>query len=117
MSERRMRDINLVFRFILEMVVLLGLFLFGVSVSDQLIVKILLGIGLPLIAVAVWGAFVAPKARRRLPDPQRLAVELGVFGSGVLAFALAGNLILSVLLGLAALISLVLMFLWGQRGF
>jgi hypothetical protein len=117
MTEPRMRDINLAFRFILEMVVLLGLFLFGISRSDRLIVQIVLGVGLPLIAVTVWGLLVAPKARRRLPDPQRLAVELGVFGSGVLAFVLSGNLILGVLLGLAALISLALMFLWGQRGF
>ena len=99
------------------MVVLVALFLLGVSLSDQLLVAIVLGLGIPLIAIAVWGMFVSPKARRRLPDPQRLALELVVFGAGVIAFVLTGNLVLAVLLGTAAVLSLGLMFFWGQRGY
>lgn len=111
-----MRQLNLVFRFVLELVVLVALFLWGVSVSGELIVQVVLGVGAPALAVAVWGLFVAPKASRRLPDPQRLAVEIVVFGAGALAFLARGDALLALLLGAAAAISLFLMYQWGQRG-
>lgn len=117
MSEAKMRNLNLAFRFILELTVLVALFLLGVSLSDEVIVQIVLGIGLPLLAMTVWGLFVAPKSVRRLPDPARLGIELLVFGSGVLAFIVSGYVALGVLLAAAAAISLVLMFLWGQRAY
>jgi hypothetical protein len=116
MNERSMRQLNLVFRFVLELVVLVALFLWGVSVSGEFIVQVVLGVGAPALAVAVWGLFVAPKASRRLPDPQRLAVEIVVFGAGVLAFLARGDLLLAILLAAAAAISLGLMYQWGQRG-
>lgn len=111
-----MRSLNLVFRFLLEIVVLVALFLWGVSISDQLIVQVVLGLGTPAVVIVVWAFFVAPKASRRLPDPQRLAVEIVVFGAGVLAFLAAGHVLLAVLLAAAAGLNLWLMFDWGQRG-
>lgn len=117
MSERTMRSLNLAFRFILEMTVLVALFLLGTSISDELVVQVVLGIGLPSLAITVWGLFVAPRSVRRLPDPARLVVELIVFGAGVVAFILSGNLVLSVLLGVAAPISIALMFFWDQRAY
>jgi hypothetical protein len=115
MSERSMRNVNLAFRFVLELVVLVALFLWGVSVSDELIIQVVLGLGAPALAMTVWGLLVAPKASRRLPDPQRLAVEIVVFGAGVLAFLASGRLVLGLLLTAAATLSLFLMWSWGQR--
>jgi hypothetical protein len=117
MSEKTMRSLNLAFRFVLEMAVLVALFLFGVSVSESFIVQLVIGIGLPLLAMVVWGLFVAPKSARRLPDPARLVLESAVFGSGVLAFFLSGNVLLGILLGLAAAVSITLMFMWDQRAY
>ena len=116
-SERTMRNLNLAFRFILELTVLVALFLFGVSRSDSLLAQVILGLGIPAVAMTVWGLFVAPKATRRLPDPARLVVELCVFGAGVVAFALSGYIVLGLLLGTAAVISIVLMFFWDQRAY
>ncbi len=115
MSERSMRNANLAFRFVLELVVLVALFLWGVSVSGWLPVQVVLGLGAPALAMAVWGLFVAPKASRRLPDPQRLAVEVVVFGAGVLAFLASGRLVPGLLLAASATLSLFLMWSWGQR--
>lgn len=49
----------------------------------------LLDLCAPLMAAAVWGRFVAPKASHPTTDPQRLLVELLVSGAGVLALAAA----------------------------
>ena len=46
-----------------------------------------LGILLGVVVIALWGAWVAPKAQRRLPDPARLLVELGIFAVATVAFA------------------------------
>ena len=117
MRESTMKSLNLAFRFVLELTVLVALFLWGTSVSDQFILQLLLGVAFPAVAVVIWGLFVSPKASRRLPDPARLVLELGVFGMGVIAFILSGNFFLGILLGTAAVISLGLMFFWGQRGY
>jgi len=116
MSERRMRDINLGLRFILEMAALLALLIWGFGASDQLVVQLILGLGAPALAMLVWGTFVSPKAPRRLDDPVRVGVEIVIFGLGALALIASGLLIPGVLLAAAAGISLVLMFLWDQRG-
>ncbi len=116
MDEGSMKGLNLAFRFVLEMLVLVALFLFGLSLSDETLVATVPALGLPLIVMIVWGLFVAPKANRRLEDPTRLAVELVIWFVGVLAFSFAVSWILGILFGLAVLISLALMFYWGQRG-
>jgi hypothetical protein len=117
MDERTMRSLNLAFRFVLELTVLVALFMAGMSLSSDLLIGTALGLGLALVAIAIWGLFVAPKASRRLEDPTRVVVELGVFGAGAIAFVVSGNLVLALLLAAAAIISVMLMFLWGQRGY
>jgi len=116
MNDRSMRDLNLLLRFVLELLVLLALFLWGVSVTDALPLQVLLGIGAPALAMLVWGVFVSPRASRRLPDPQRLVVEVVIFGAAALALAATGRLLPGLLLAAAAALSLFLMWSWGQRG-
>ncbi len=116
MNERSMKNLNLAFRFILEMLVLLALFLLGMSLSDSLAIQLILALGMPLAVMVVWGLLVAPKASRRLDDPLRLVVELVIWFAGALAFGFAVSWILAILFGLAVMISLGLMFFWGQRG-
>jgi hypothetical protein len=116
MTEPTMRSLNAAFRFILELLVLLALFLFGIGATDELLIGLPVAIVLVAIVVTIWGLFVAPKASHRLDDPARLGVELGVWFVGVLAFGFAVSWIVAVLFGLAVLTSIALMFVLGQRG-
>jgi len=111
-----MRSLNLVFRFVLEMLVLVVLFLLGVSISESLLFQVVLGLGMPAIVILVWGLFVAPKASRRLPDPARLVLEVVVWSLGALGLVLVAGLLPALLFGAAVAINLGLMFYWGQRG-
>jgi len=111
-----MRNLNGAFRFVLELLVLLALLLFGLGASDDLLVSLPVAIVLIVIVVAIWGLFVAPKATHRLADPARLGVELMVWFVGVLAFGFAVGWVVALLFGLAVLTSLALMYLLGQRG-
>ena len=116
MTEATMRNVNAGFRFVLELLVLLALLLFGLGASDNLLIALPVAIVLIVIVVTIWGMFVAPKASHRLDDPARLGVELGVWFVGVLAFGFAVGWIVAILFGLAVLTSLALMFMLGQRG-
>jgi hypothetical protein len=62
------------------------------------VVGILLGIAV----IGVWGAWVAPKATRRLPDPMRLLVELGIFALATVAFFEVGQTVLAVVFAVAS---------------
>ena len=112
-----MRDLNLVFRFILELVVLAALAVWGFGASTELVVQLALGLGAPAIVIVVWAMFVSPKATRRLEDPARLVLEVVVFGAGVVALIAANLLVLGTLLAVAAAISLGLILVWDQRGY
>jgi Protein of unknown function (DUF2568) len=60
-----------------------------------------LGIGAPVVAAAVWGAFVAPRARWPVPAGVRVVIELVLFGVAAAALAAAGQPLAAVVLGVA----------------
>ena len=110
-----MKSINLGVRFLLELCMLAALAYWGFTLSAGWPVRILAGLGAPLAMIAVWGSLVAPKARRRLPDPWRVLVEVLVFGLAVLALAAAGQGALAVAFALVVAVNSALLFVWEQR--
>lgn len=76
----------------------------GVAAANQG-VAIVVAVVLVAGAATVWGAFVSPRAARRLEDPKRLAVEIGLFGAAVLGLFAAGAWVAGVVLGLAYALS------------
>ena len=108
------RAANDVLRFLLELVALAGLALWGWRTGPTG-VNVLLAIATPVAAAALWGAFVAPKAPRHPGDPWRLLLEATVFGAGTLAFAAAGLGGAAIALGVLAAIHLAATFVLGQR--
>ena len=61
-----------------------------------------LGLLLGGAMIAVWGAWVAPKAERRLPDPYRLVLELAIFALATVAYVEVGQTALAVVFAVAA---------------
>ena len=62
-----------------------------------------LGIVAGAVVIAVWGAWVAPQAKRRLRDPARLIVELVIFALASAAFAEVGQPLAAVVFAVASL--------------
>jgi hypothetical protein len=60
------------------------------------------------IVIVVWGAFVAPKATRRLPDPIRLLIEIGIFALATLAFVAVDQRTFAVIFAAAAAVTALL---------
>lgn len=105
---------NLAMRFLLELCALAALCYWGFQTGRNTVTQLGLGIGAPLIAAVVWGAFVAPKASVSVPDIFRLLAELAVFGSAVAALIAAGQPRLALALALAYVVNRTLMVVWGQ---
>jgi hypothetical protein len=70
----------LVVRFLVELTMLAGLAVAGAGLVEGA-AGWALAIALPLVAVLVWWAFVAPKAWRPVPLAVRVAIELALFGA------------------------------------
>jgi Protein of unknown function (DUF2568) len=71
-------------RFLLELCLLGALGVGGWAIAQGGLLGVFVGIAAAVIGAAVWGAWIAPRARRRLPDPARIAVESVLFALGAL---------------------------------
>jgi Protein of unknown function (DUF2568) len=102
-----LRGVTLTVRFLCELAMLAALAYWGFTVGDGIGTWVL-GLGAPLMAAVVWGAWVAPKARWPVPMPVRVVIELVLFGAAAGALAVAGQPVLAVVLGVAALVTSLL---------
>jgi hypothetical protein len=102
---------NLALRFFLELCLLAALGYWGFQTGHDWLVKIVLGLGAPLLAAVVWGAFIAPKAAMKLREPWLLILELVVFGLAIVALYFTGHPALAWTLGLVYGINKLLIYL------
>ncbi|WIV58840.1 YrdB family protein [Amycolatopsis nalaikhensis] len=98
----------LTIRFLTELALLGGLALAGTQLGAGVALSIIDAVLLPVAAAAIWGLFIAPRARRRLPEPGRFLVEFALFAGTGVVLALVGWVVAGVALavigiGVAAL--------------
>ena len=104
-----MKAANLGLRFVLELCLLAALAYVGLQVS------IALSVVLPLAAAALWGLFVAPRARFPLPLGAWIGVQVALFGGAVAALIAVGSALLGILFGVVVAANLALVLFWHQR--
>jgi hypothetical protein len=90
-------------RFLTELALLAGLALAGTQLGDGVALAIVDAVLLPVAAAAIWGLFVAPRARRRLPEPARFLVEFALFAATGVVLALVGWLVVGIVLAVAGI--------------
>ena len=110
-----MKRANLALRFLLELCALAALAYWGVETGSNVIAEIVLALGATGLFIAVWGRWVAPRTSARLPDPQRLVVELLLFAAAVAALAAAGEPRLAAVFAAIIAFSELLGLAWDQR--
>ena len=111
---RALASANLALRFACELGALAALAVSGAEIGDDPAVHVLLGLTLPVLMVAAWAMWVAPRARNRLADPARAGVEVIIFGAAVAALVAAGHVVPAVVLGVAAAVSGALVRVWPE---
>ncbi len=109
-----LKGANLALAFILELCLLAAFGYWGFTTGDSLLMKIGLGIGVPLLAAVVWGIFMAPKAVRPLRAPLHQIIECVIFGLAFVALYVAGQPTLAIIFAIVFVINLVLRIVWKQ---
>jgi Protein of unknown function (DUF2568) len=64
--------------------------------------------------VALWAAFVSPRAPRRLADPARLALELVIFAAATAAFVGAGGWAVALVYAVIAVATAAAARVWAE---
>ena len=83
-----MKGINDAVRFLVELAVLAAVGYWGFHDHSSWAVKLVLGVGGPVLIATAWGIWMAPQSNRRAPEGMRALLE-------VLIFALATALVAS----------------------
>lgn len=100
----------LLVRFLLELTMLAALGYAGWKLGDGDGAGFALGAIFILIAVSLWGVFIAPKASRRLDRAPRIALEVVLFGAAAGALIATGNVVSGVSLAVLYVIDALLVY-------
>ncbi len=109
-----LKNANLALAFFLELGVLASLGYWGFHTGSGVIAKIVLGIGLPALAIVVWGLFGSPQATWHLDGIWRLILQIVFFGSAAVALYVAGQRVWGVVFALLFVINTTLIYVWAQ---
>ena len=108
------KTLNLAVRFLLELCLLAAVGYWGFKTNQGWIMKIILGIGLPILIAVLWGLFVAPRALYPLSGIPYLILELMLLGSGAVALFASGQANLGWIYTAILVINKVLLTVWKQ---
>jgi hypothetical protein len=96
----------------LELATLAALADWGLHTGQTPVSDVLLGVGAPLLAAAVWGVFAAPRSGRRLRGAALTAVQMSFFAAGVVALAASGQRVLAASFAGVVIVNAVLLHYW-----
>jgi hypothetical protein len=103
-------------RFLTELAMLAGLAVAGARLGDGVVFSVVDAVLLPLVAAVVWGAFIGPRARRRLPEPTRLIVEFVLFAATGVVLALSDWPVVGVVVAVAGIAFAILTRRYARDG-
>ena len=106
--------INIALRFILELCALASFAYWGFHISQSMPIKLLLGIGSPLLVIIIWGLFGSPAAPLPLKGFNRILLEMLIFGLAVFALFSSGKTNLGFIFAIIVIINRILLYIWDQ---
>jgi hypothetical protein len=86
----------------------------GFQYPENIILKSLLMILLPMIAAVLWGFFAAPKSGRRLRQPYRMFFAMMIFGVAVFLLYESGITTLAIVFAVLVVINQLLLLILKQ---
>jgi hypothetical protein len=107
-----LKTLNLSLAFFLELAMLAAFAYWGFHTGQTTIVKIGLGIGIPLLVAVIWGLFMAPNSSMQFQGAAYLALKLVLFGLAVAALIRISNDTLGIVLGGVVVINTILLYVW-----
>lgn len=105
---------NLALAFFVELGALVAFGYWGFHVNGNVLVKVGLGLGVPLVFAVFWGIFMAPNSTIHLTGMGYLLVKLIIFGLAVAMLAGAGQTRIAAIFGGVIVVNTILLQAWGQ---
>lgn len=96
--------------FLLELATLASWMYWGFHLDKNLLIKIVLGIGMPLLIAIFWGTFIAPKASIPVSVPLRIILQVIIFGSAATVLYFSDKRMLALIFAVVALVEMILMY-------
>ena len=109
-----LKGINLGVRFLLELCMLAALGYWGFKMHSSWAMKLLLGIGLPILVAVIWGLLMAPKSAYRLSGIPFTVMDFILLGSGAAALYASGLEHLAWIYAIVLVGSEILRLIWKQ---
>jgi hypothetical protein len=109
-------DLNLALRFLVELIGIGAVAFWGLTAFETLVVKLLLGLGAPVVLIAAWATLVAPNSDGPLTQLQRVLLGTALLELAAAAFFLAGQREAAVIYGVVVAVNAGLMVALGQVG-
>ncbi len=106
---------NLALAFLLELCMLAALVAWGFQTGGSPLVRVLLGVGVPLLVILIWARFMAPSSARRLVGTSYLLLKLVIFGAAALGLAVIGQIALAIAFAVVSVVNQVLLLAWKQE--
>jgi hypothetical protein len=96
--------------FLLELSMLASFVYWGFHIGKGLFLKILIGIGTPILVAFIWGTFIAPKATFPVTVPITIILQSILFGLAAAALFFSGKGSLALIFAIVVIIEMVLMY-------
>ncbi len=109
-----LKGMNLGVRFLLELCMLASVGYWGFKTHSGWGMKILFGIGLPVLMAVIWGYWMAPRSVHRLSGVPFTLMDILLLGSGAVALYASGLVNLAWIYAVVLIVSEVLRLLWKQ---
>ena len=103
-----MKVANDVARFLVELATLAAVAYWGFHEHSSWVLKLVLGVGSPLVIAAIWGIWMAPQSRRRAPESLRVLIELAIFGGATAALIASDATVLAIVFAVVAVVNAAL---------
>jgi hypothetical protein len=110
----RIKMFNLSVRFLLEIALIVIFGYWGFKTGSSTLMKIVLGIGAPILFAVVWGAFLAPKSSLRLHEPWLFLLEIFVIGLAAWSLYQTSRTLMPITFVIIYMINKMLLVIWKQ---
>jgi len=109
-----LKTINSVLAFFLELIMLAAFSYWGFHGEKSVLIKWLLGIGVPLAVIFIWGLYLAPNAKHRLNITAGTILSLTLFLGAAIALYQTSHSVLAITFAIAIIINQVFLLFWKQ---
>ncbi len=103
-----LKGFNQLIYYLVELAMFASLGYVGHYANAYTLGKYLIALGLPLLAIILWGIFAAPRSAYRLEPPYRALFALALFGITAFLLFRFGLVRVALLFGVVALLSQLL---------